>query len=163
MYEKGHLGIDFQLVDSVDDLNTEHRALVLKSREAAALAYAPYSKFFVGAAVELDNGEIVLGSNKENASFPAGICAERNALNYASDHFPNQKIKRLAVTADPQNFELTEPVSPCGVCRQVMAEYERLQDQKFEILLTAQAGKVLILNSAVDLLPFHFYLSQLKK
>ena len=163
MYEKGHIGIDFQLVTSVDDLTEEHKSLVLKSRQAAALAYAPYSKFFVGAAIELDNGEVVLGSNKENASFPAGICAERNALNYASDHFPNQKIKRLAVTADPQNFELIEPVSPCGVCRQVMAEYERLQDQKFEILLTAQAGKVLVLNSASDLLPFHFYLTQLKK
>lgn len=163
MYEKGHIGINYQLVASVDDLNQDHKALVLKSREASKLAYAPYSQFFVGAAAELDNGEIVLGSNKENASFPAGICAERNALNYVSDHFPNQKIKRLAVTADPQKFDLVEPVSPCGVCRQVMAEYERTQGQSFEILLTAQKGKVLILNSAADLLPFHFYLSQLKK
>jgi cytidine deaminase len=163
MYTHKHIGIDFKTVESVGQLEPHHQKLVLKAREAAWKAYAPYSKFYVGAAVELDNGEIVLGSNKENASFPAGICAERNALNYVSDHFPDQKIVRIAVTANPQEFTLSEPVSPCGVCRQVMAEYERVQKQPFEILLTAQEGEVLILNSAVDLLPFHFYLSQLKK
>lgn len=163
MYHKKRIEIDYQSIENYERLHEEHKRLVDNAKQAAQLAYAPYSKFYVGAAIELENGAIVLGSNKENASFPAGICAERNALNYASDHFPNQKIRRIAVFADPKDFELKEAVSPCGVCRQVMAEYERIQDMPYEIILASQGGEVIILKSASALLPLHFYLTQLKK
>lgn len=163
MYQNKKFEIDYHSVESYDALQDVHKTLVDQAKQAANLAYAPYSKFHVGAAIELENGSIVLGSNKENASFPAGICAERNALNYASDHFPGKKIVRLAVYADPKEFELKDAVSPCGVCRQVMAEYERLQKQPYEIILASQGGEIIIMNSAASLLPLHFYLSQLKK
>lgn len=158
-----HHQIEYKIYDSLEELPQVNKMLMKKAKEASQLAYAPYSKFYVGAALLLENGDIALSSNKENASFPAGICAERNGLNYVSDHFPDQKVVKMAITANPLEFELNEPVSPCGVCRQVMAEFEAQQREAMEFTLMGQSGKVMVISSAKDLLPFHFYLSQLKK
>jgi cytidine deaminase len=161
-FEKS-ITIQYSLISDRSTLSVENQKLLKSAQEASKLAYAPYSKFHVGAAAMLSNGEMVTASNKENASFPAGICAERNLLNYISDHYLGQKIIALAVSANPVEFELNEPVSPCGICRQVMCESERLQNQPYQILLGATSGTVLIFNSAASLLPFHFYLKELKK
>lgn len=163
MHKLNKLSIEYTVVQDITKLDDAQRALLLKAREASWQAYAPYSKFNVGAALLLENDEIVQASNKENASFPAGICAERNALNYASDHFQGQRIRSMAVAANPQEFTLDKPPTPCGICRQVMCETERLQDEPIEIILGGQTGEVLIFKAASDLMPLHFYLTELKK
>lgn len=162
MYHTEHFSIEYYTVPGIEDLSEVHRRLVHKAREASALAYAPYSKFRVGAAVLLDGGVMVTASNKENASTPAGTCAERNALNYVSDHYPQQRILAIAIEADPLEFRLATPVSPCGICRQVMAEVEKNQDFPFEVLLSAKDGMVYVFRSSRDLLPFQFYVPELR-
>ena len=147
----------------MNNLTETQQELIESALKASDLAYAPYSKFNVGAAAMLNSGAVVTASNKENASFPAGICAERNLLNYISDHYPNDEIRSMAVTVNPLEFDVEEPISPCGVCRQVMCEVEKNQSTPFEILLKGQSGEVLIFNSASSLLPFHFYLKELKR
>lgn len=148
---------------SFDALSAVQQELLLEARRAANGAYAPYSRFFVGAALLLESGAMLSGSNKENASFPAGICAERNALNYASDHYPKDPIQAMAISAHTDMFDITEVLSPCGICRQVMTETEQVQKQGFEVILDGPDDKVWIFKRAADLLPFHFYLKELKK
>jgi cytidine deaminase len=155
--------INYAEIDSSADLSDNHVELLLKAKMASQLAYAPYSRFNVGAAARLDNGKLLTGSNKENASFPAGICAERNVLNYISDLHPDSRIMTIAVYADPKDFQLDEPVSPCGICRQVLAETEQLQQNDIEIVISSGTGNVLIFSSAKSILPFHFYLSELRR
>ena len=117
-------------VDVYEDLNfleDSDRSLLLKAIEISESAYAPYSNFLVGAALELSCGEIITGSNQENVAFPSGICAERTAFYYAGANYPNSKIVKVAVTAHSKQFDVNYPVSPCGACRQVMYEYESKQ------------------------------------
>lgn len=163
MYQSTRHVFEYFSVPSIEVLSEEHKALVLKAREASENAYAPYSKFKVGAAILLESGQVVQASNTENAAFPSCLCAERSALFQARDRFPNQKIVTLSVTANPIEFPLTEPVSPCGGCRQVMAEFEEMQDQDYEVILSGQSGEILILKSARMLLPLHFHLDELKR
>lgn len=155
--------IDFEFHDDFSELTQQQVELIQAAGQASRLAYAPYSDFFVGCAVLLEDGTVVKASNKENASFPAGICAERNALNFVSDNHPGQKILKLSVMAKPNQFEMTEPASPCGICRQVISETEKNQQFPIEIIMAADSGKVLIVKDSESLLPFHFYLSQLEK
>lgn len=162
MYRPENYSFDYFSVPDISQLENHHKMLVLKAREACGLAYAPYSKFHVGAALLLANHQVVTASNKENASFSAGICAERNALNYASDLFPGEKILALAIEAIPQEFQLKKPVSPCGICRQVMCETERNQEHDFEVILSAGEGPLYVFKRAQDLLPFQFYLRELR-
>ncbi|MEM1002405.1 MAG: cytidine deaminase, partial [Bacteroidota bacterium] len=119
-------------------------------------AYAPYSKFCVGAAIFLENGEVVTGSNQENASYPSGLCAERTALFYAGANYPNQEIKSIAITAASSNETTTEPIPPCGACRQVIAEYEDKQQKPIEIFFMGEVGKIAKSYSLANLLPFVF-------
>ncbi|MEZ4721028.1 MAG: cytidine deaminase [Flavobacteriales bacterium] len=163
MYHQNHVELTYYSVTSINELKPEHKELLLNAREASWKAYAPYSKFNVGAAARLEGGEIVLASNKENASFPAGVCAERNLLNYISDQFSGKRIVSLAIAANPVEFQLTSPISPCGICRQVMCESERNQGNDIEIIIGSEIGEILIFSSAASLLPMHFQLSQLKK
>ena len=100
------------------------------AKSALKTAYAPYSGFFVGASVLLENGEIINGSNQENVAYPSGLCAERVALFYAGARYPDVKVKTIAVSVLSKNFEVTDVISPCGACRQVMAEYEEKQEQQ---------------------------------
>ena len=112
---------------SYDELSPEELELVNTAREASHRAYAPYSKFHVGAAVRLDNGVVVPGSNQENAAFPSGTCAERSACYYAGARYPEAKFEAIAVAArGTDGMELDEPAAPCGACRQALVEYEHL-------------------------------------
>ena len=130
--------------------------LMHKAIEARENAYAPYSNFHVGAAILLDNNEIITGSNQENASYPSGLCAERTAIYYAGAKYPNAKILRMAITAGSKKNETTSPIPPCGACRQAIAEYEVKQDTPIEIYFMGETGKVAKSNSLANLLPLVF-------
>nr|WP_321230802.1 cytidine deaminase [uncultured Psychroserpens sp.] len=119
-------------------------------------AYAPYSKFLVGAAILLDNGEVVTGNNQENASYPSGLCAERTAIYYAGANYPEAKIVMMALTAGSQKQPTTSPIPPCGACRQSISEYEVKQDLPIEIYFMGVSGKVVKSNSLANLLPLGF-------
>ena len=136
------------------------RALLAKAKSAYDNSYAPYSQFHVGSAVLLSNGEVVLGTNQENASFPAGICAERTALFAAATQFPDQAVVAIAIAAHSEQYLVREPVPPCGVCRQVMAETEKRQDNPIEVLFTGEKGRVIHVAGTNNLLPFVFRLEK---
>jgi len=137
--------------------------LIGLSREMTAKAYAPYSEFFVGAAVLLENDEIITGSNQENGAYPSGLCAERVAVFAASAMFPGVPMKMIAVSATSTRLKMEEPVSPCGACRQVLLEYEILQKKPIKVLLSKEDGKILIIEKVHDLLPLSFSGDELKK
>lgn len=141
--------------ESIDFLSEEIKKLMLAAVEARKKAYAPYSKFQVGAAVLLANGEIIIGSNQENAAYPSGLCAERVAIYQASALYPNEIIKAVAVSGSAE-VPTAVPVSPCGACRQSMAEYEIRQQQPVSVYFMGAAGKVVQAHSVKDLIPFLF-------
>ena len=142
--------------DNFDELPTDVASLMEKAIEARHKAYAPYSKFLVGAALELDNGEIIIGSNQENASYPSGLCAERTAIYYAGAKHPDAKIKRMAIIAGSTIRQTITPIPPCGACRQAIAEYEIKQEAPIEIYFMGETGKVVKSNSLANLLPLVF-------
>lgn len=146
---------------SVDELPEEVRELMKEAVKARQKAYAPYSKFHVGAAILLDNGQIVTGSNQENASYPSGLCAERTAIYYAGAQYPNAIIKTMAITAASQIHKTTGPIPPCGACRQTISEYEMKQDVPIEIYFMGAEGRILKSDSLANLLPFVFKKSAL--
>ncbi len=138
------------------ELPAEWQKLLEMAQEAAKKAYSPYSNFKVGAALLLNNGEIVTGNNQENAAYPSGLCAERTAIFYASAQYPEIPFNKLAITAINPTEKLTKPVSPCGSCRQALLEYEQKFNQHIEVLLAGEEGEVYVLKSISDLLPFSF-------
>ena len=142
--------------DNVNELPNEALSLMQKAIEARGKAYAPYSKFYVGAALLLDNGEVVTGNNQENASYPSGLCAERTAIYYAGSQFPNSKIVRMAISAGSEKNQTTKPIPPCGACRQAIAEYEIKQESPIEIYFMGEIGEVAKSNSLANLLPLGF-------
>lgn len=144
------------IFDSPDELPVEVKNLMEKAVQAKNNAYAPYSKFKVGAAILLENGAIVTGNNQENAAYPSGICAERVAIWKAASEFPTQKINCIAVSASSSSQITKEPVAPCGACRQTMLEYELNQENKIEVYFMGELGKVIKTNSVTDLLPIAF-------
>ncbi len=137
-------------------------ALFLKASDACNSAYAPYSNFYVGSCLLLENELFISGSNQENSSFPCGICAERTALFSARSSYPKLKILKIAVTARSKDFKNTNPVAPCGLCRQVLLEYEVSQKSNIEIYLFND-HKVIKLYKAKDLLPFYFTEKRLRR
>lgn len=146
--------------EKLSDLSPDDQQLILKARESSENAYAPYSKFCVGAAVLLANGEVVKGNNQENADFTDGLCAERVALFYAHAIFPNVAVTTLAVTAKNQNGLIPGPAQPCGSCRQVLVESESRFNHPIRLILDG-AEKIMVLNGADNLLPFAFKPDQL--
>lgn len=139
-----------------DELTHGRRTLVDMAREASSRAYAPYSRFSVGAAIRLDNGEIVTGSNQENAAFPSGLCAERTAAYYAHSRFPDARFETIAIAAiDTTGHEIAVPVAPCGACRQALTEYEKLAGHDVEVILVG-AGEIYVLPSVASTLPLTF-------
>ena len=148
---------------SIEELATEDLDLVQRARKAAKVAYAPYSNFHVGAAILLENGKIVIGSNQENAAYPSGLCAERVAIFSASTQYPGIAVKTLAITARSANFTIDTPITPCGSCRQVLSEYEHLYKKPIKIILTGETGKVFIIDKVEDILPLSFKSGDLKK
>lgn len=140
----------------VTELETDDKMLMNKAIEARENAYAPYSKFSVGAALLLDNGEIVLGNNQENAAYPSGMCAERVAIWKAGSTFPGVKIIKLAITASSTITKVNKPVGPCGACRQTLSEFEINQKQPFQVIFMGEVGEVVKTTSLLSLLPFSF-------
>ena len=146
---------NYQIAD-YDELTPLQKKLVDEAKEATFRAYAPYSKFKVGAAIALDNGEIVVGSNQENAAYPSGTCAERSACYYAHARYPEAKFTAIAIAArGTDNRWLTKPASPCGACRQALVEYETLAQHNVEVLLVGEKD-IYIIPSVKALLPFAF-------
>ncbi len=131
------------------------KMLIEKAREACKGAYSPYSNFCVGAALILEDGEVVTGANQENAAYPSGLCAERSAIYWAGANHKGKKIKAIAVTAHRAGEDKFLPVSPCGSCRQAMLEYEHIQEGDIEVLLESDGG-VLVFPSVASLLPLQF-------
>jgi cytidine deaminase len=142
-------------------LPEDDRELLELAAKAARNAYAPYSKFKVGAALRMESGELVPGSNQENASFPAGICAERTALHAAMAVLPKGVVESIAIVV-PQ-VKGTRPVTPCGICRQALVEQERRQEGPIRLLMGIVKGPVIETFSAETLLPLSFDSSQLSK
>jgi len=147
--------------DSLSELSEEDRVLVEKSYQCAKNAYSPYSHFKVGAAVLLENGNIITGNNQENAAYPSGLCAERTAAFYASSQFPDTPFRKIAITSANPERKSTNPVSPCGSCRQSLIEYEQKFNKKIEIILASENGEVYIFDSITQLLPYSFGASDL--
>ena len=142
--------------ETTDELADSDKELVKMAKEAANSAYAPYSNFYVGAAISLENGVTVTGNNQENIAYPSGLCAERVAIFSAYSKFPGIAFKTIAVTAKSKHTPVDSPITPCGACRQVLAEYERLQNKPLRIILTGESGKVLVFSQVEDILPFSF-------
>ena len=142
--------------EDLTELDQKEQQLMHAAFEARDKAYAPYSGFFVGAAVALENGEIITGSNQENASYPSGLCAERTALFYAGAKFPNSKILSIAISAKALEKSTTTPIPPCGACRQVIAEYEVKQKSSISLIFMGEKGKVIKSDSLKNLLPLLF-------
>ena len=147
--------------DSIEELNAEVRQLMDQAIVAREKAYAPYSNFRVGAAVLLKNGAVVIGSNQENAAFPSGLCAERTAVFSAGANFPNEEIVCICITASSLLKETTEPIPPCGACRQSLLEYENRQKTMIPIYFMGKTGRVIQSKSVKNLLPFTFNESNL--
>lgn len=144
------------LFNNISELSSDDKMLMDKAIEARAKAYAPYSKFSVGAALLLENNEIILGNNQENAAYPSGMCAERVAIWRAGSEFPNVKILKLAISASSSISKVDKPVGPCGACRQSLSEYEVKQKQPFSIIFMGEVGEVVKIESLHALLPFSF-------
>ena len=141
---------------SYDELSDRQRKLVDLARKATERSYAPYSNFHVGAAIELDNGEIVTGANQENAAFPSGTCAERTAAFYAHATYPDTRFKAIAIAAvGTDGKEIAEPVAPCGACRQSLLEFETLAKDNVEVILVG-ANAIYVLPSVRSTLPLAF-------
>ena len=147
----------------LNELSKIEQELIEKAKDAFSTAYAPYSGFLVGASVLLENEKIISGNNQENVAYPSGLCAERVALFYAGAKYPEVGIKTIAISAKSKTFEIKDVVSPCGSCRQVMAEYQQKQDKDIRILLHSPNDDVLIADSVEDLLPFMFNSEKLRK
>lgn len=150
------LNTDITVYDSLDELSQEVQDLIASALEAKEKAYAPYSKFKVGAALLLANGLVVAGNNQENAAYPSGICAERVAVWRAASEFPGVPILKIAVTAGATTHLTKKPVAPCGACRQTLSEYEINQQEPIEVYLKGDVGKIIKVDAVMDLLPIAF-------
>lgn len=148
--------ITTEVYESVLQLPKNIQELFNKAHQAREQAYAPYSRFKVGAAILLDSGEIVVGNNQENAAYPSGLCAERVAAYTAAANFPNQKITALAVVVGSHEEYLQKPAAPCGSCRQSLYEFEEKQKEPFSIFFPGEASTIIKVNSVADLMPFAF-------
>ena len=153
---KKNISFEIEEYDSIEELNIEDRKVMNLALLATKSAYAPYSKFKVGAALLLDNREIVTGANQENAAYPSGMGAERVAIWSASVKYPDAKVIKICISASSENKPVTEPLAPCGACRQTLSEYEINQNSKIEVLLMGETGKVLKTDSLLNLLPLVF-------
>ncbi len=140
----------------LEDLDPESKYLAHKAKEVTVHAYAPYSKFCVGAALILEDGSIVCGANQENAAYPLCMCAERVALYTASAQHPEKKIMKIAVAAHKKNHKELTPATCCGSCRQVLLEFEVRQQKPIEIVMLGSDNNWIKAPSASSLLPFSF-------
>lgn len=157
-----NIGITVEVYESMEDLREEDRKLLELAESSTLSAYAPYSHFKVGAALRLKNGRVITGNNQENVAYPSGMCAERVAMYYAGSQYPGEAIETIAVAAYSDDFTVNE-VSPCGACRQAMAEYQLQQQNPIRLIMKGKKGNIHIVNSVEDLLPLMFHAEELKK
>lgn len=155
------LETELLVYDSIEELPKEAKDLMAQARDARKASYSPYSNFKVGAAVLLEDGTVIKGSNQENASFPIGQCAERTAIFAAGANHPNKLIKMIAITAGSSVKITKKPVPPCGICRQSIAEYEVKQQQPIGIYFMGEVGEVIFSSSLANILPLVFDNSEL--
>jgi cytidine deaminase len=148
--------LSYAVFQSESELSTEDMELFAHARMATGNSYAPYSRYHVGAAVRLANGIIFSGSNQENISFPVGLCAERVAIFSAMSAYPDVPVTDVAITARSDNFEVCKPVSPCGMCRQAIMEYEVLFSKPIRVILGGNSGPVYVIEGMNQLLPLAF-------
>ncbi len=146
----------FLVYENISELPIDVQDLMSQAVEIRKKAYAPYSKFRVGAAILLDNGKVVLGSNQENAAYPSGLCAERVAVFQAGALYPDAKMIKIAISATSDENPVKSPIPPCGACRQSIAEYEFKQDNDIEIYFMGEVGDIYLSESLKNLLPFVF-------
>ena len=152
---KNVLEIEYERYESLNELSVEDRELAEAAVKAVSGSYAPYSKFNVGAAVRLSDGQIITGANQENAAYPSGLCAERTAMFYANANNPDKAMVSIAIAAVKDGQLCGSPATPCGQCRQVMAEYQKVSGRKWTILLYGKK-KIIKLSQVDDILPFIF-------
>ncbi|GAA0890382.1 cytidine deaminase [Fulvivirga kasyanovii] len=148
--------LNYTIYNDESELDEEDLKLIESARKACETSYSPYSGFQVGAALLLENNEVISGSNQENSSYPAGLCAERVALFQAGAGHSQHKIRKIAVTAKKAANEKYIPVTPCGSCRQVMLEYEVKQSSAIEVIMQIADNKWVKTFSTEVLLPFCF-------
>ncbi|MBP6977289.1 MAG: cytidine deaminase [Bacteroidales bacterium] len=153
----------FREFNTLEELGEDDRILLEQAIESGKDAYAPYSQYYVGAAVRLANGSIVKGNNQENVAYPSGLCAERVALFAASALYPGVPVTAIAIAGHAKHFLITDPVTPCGACRQVIAEYEQLYDHPVRLVMKGEKSKIWIAESITHLLPMMFRADELRK
>lgn len=152
---KKEIQLHYKEYDAEKDLPKNYKRLINEAKKASNLAYAAYSNFKVGAAVLLDNEEIITGNNQENAAYPSGLCAERVATFYANATYPNNTVIAIAIAASNEKGFLDYPITPCGACRQVLLETEERYDEPITIILYGTL-KIQVIPNAKSLLPFFF-------
>lgn len=148
--------VKFEVYQDLQELPENTRNLMSHAFAARDKAYAPYSEFLVGAALLLENGEIITGSNQENAAYPSGLCAERTAIFYAGAKYPDVKIEQLVISVKSLKRSIKVPTPPCGSCRQAIAEYEFKQKQPIAIYFMGESGEILKSDSLINILPLAF-------
>lgn len=151
----------YEVYNDISELNEADAWLLTEARTVTEQAYAPYSNFHVGAVAMLENGEVVAGTNQENASYPVGICAERVLLGTVATLHPKVPIKSIAISYSSEVIKSDHPISPCGMCRQALLEYETRTEKPIRLILSGQEGQVYIIKTASFLLPFAFTSSEL--
>lgn len=163
MPKENQLQISYFTYSSIDELSEDEKNLFQHSDSVALNAYAPYSNFKVGAALLLENGEVISGSNQENMAYPSGTCAERTTVFYAKAKFPNQSIQKIAISCISDSAKTDDVFTPCGACRQVLHEYEQTQSSPIQVFLKNANGTITKFNSVADLLPLGFKVKGLSK
>jgi cytidine deaminase len=158
-----HVALSYEVHEDLSELNSKEIELLRKAGEAAKNAYSPYSQFSVGAALILDNDEIVLGNNQENGAYPSGLCAERVAFFWKGANRKDSIIRMVAIRADSALIDTSHPIAPCGACRQVMLEYELNQQEEIVLLMQGSAGVIYKMKGIKNLLPLYFNEAGLKK
>ena len=153
---------NYKVYENISELPEEQQWLLNEAREVTSNAYAPYSKFQVGAVAKMANGEIVAGSNQENASFPVGLCAERVLLASISSLFPKVPIDTIAISYKSEHQKSDHPISPCGICRQSLQEFEGRVNHPVQLILGGMEGPVYVIDSASRLLPLAFTSEELR-
>ncbi|MBS7564192.1 cytidine deaminase [Mucilaginibacter sp. Bleaf8] len=149
--------IAFKEYHSLEELDKQDKDLCLEAVKALHQSHSPYSKFRVGAAMQLQSGKIIYGSNQENVAYPSGLCAERVALFHWGANHSDDPVITMAVTAHTHEFTITKPITPCGSCLQVLAEYEKKQGDKIKIILYCQDGPIWVTHGIESFLPFVFF------
>jgi cytidine deaminase len=160
---KEEISFEYEVYESVQELNTADAALLQEARAITVNAYAPYSHFLVGAVARLKNGATVTGTNQENAAYPVGICAERVLMSVAAVLYPNEPIDTIAISYNNTKGSSDVPVSPCGMCRQALQEFEQRTASPIRLILSGATGAIFVISRSTLLLPFSFGSDDMKR